>query len=127
MKHKAKWPASVACLLTLTGVMMAALGSHLVDLEAVERGVTIWQTASTLHLFEAAAILALTAWLQSKPSKSLLWACWLLILGTIVFCGSLYMRVASGGNLVGAAPAGGMMMMAGWLLAAWGLMVAPKS
>lgn len=119
MNTQAGTVALIACLLALGGVLMAALGSHLVDLEAVARGAGIWQTASALHLFEAAAILGLSAWLNVVPSKSLLWACWGLLLGTLIFCCSLYLRVISGGIYTGAAPLGGFIMMAGWLLAAW--------
>ena len=116
---QARLIALLACLLALTGVVMGALGSHLVDLEAIDYGARIWQTASTLHLFDAAAILGLSAWLSVTPSKSLLWACWGLLLGTVIFCCSLYLRVASGGNYTGAAPVGGFIMILSWLLAGW--------
>lgn len=129
MNLKAKSVAFLACLLALSGVILAALGSHLVDLEAVDHGASIWQTASMLHLFEAAAILGLSAWLYASPSKSLLWGCWALLLGTLIFCGSLYVRVISAGSFTGAAPVGGLIMMLGWLLAAWsfGLSLLRKS
>ena len=119
MNTQAKAVALIACLLAFAGVAMAALGSHLVDLEAVDHGARIWQTASTLHLFDAAAILGLSAWLNVMPSKSLVWACWGLVLGTLIFCCSLYLRVMTGGLYTGTAPLGGFIMLAGWLLAAW--------
>ena len=116
---QARLIALIACLLALTGVVMGALGSHLVDLEAVDHGVRIWQTASTLHLFEAAALLGLSAWLSVVPSKGLLWACWGLVLGTVIFCCSLYVRVMTAGDFTGAAPVGGFIMLLSWLLAGW--------
>jgi len=122
MNMPAKWVALTACILALSGVVMAALGSHLVDLQGVERGESIWRTATTLHLFGAAAILAMSAWLNATSSKTLLWASWMLIMGTVIFCASLYMRVISAGTLTGAAPAGGLIMMSGWLVAIWALL-----
>lgn len=119
MNTQARVAALLACLLALSGVVVAALGSHLVDLEAVDHGARIWQTAATLHLFAAAAILGLSAWLHIAPSKRLLWACWGLLLGTAIFCFSLYLRVITGGNYTGAAPVGGFIMMLSWLLACW--------
>lgn len=119
MSSQATPIALVASLLALSGVVMAALGSHLVDLGTVENGASIWQIASTLHLFGAAAVLALSAWLNTVPSKSLVWACWVLLSGTAVFCGSLYLRVISAASMTGAAPVGGFIMMSGWVLAGW--------
>lgn len=126
MNSQAKPIAFVASLMALAGVVMAALGSHMIDLGSVNNGATIWQTAAMLHLFQVAAVLALSAWLQVVPSKGLQWACWTLLLGAVIFCGSLYLRVMSAGSVTGAAPLGGMIMMVGWFLASWSFAISFK-
>lgn len=117
MKFPARLVASIAAFLGLTGIILAALGSHLVDLNGVVNGAGIWQTASVIHLFQAAALLGFSAWLNTGNSRSLLWACGLMLAGTVLFCGSLYLKVTSAGDITGAAPVGGSIMMLGWLLA----------
>ena len=50
--------ALAASLLALTAVVLAALGSHAIAMNGMA---SAWQTASTLHLFNAAALLGLAA------------------------------------------------------------------
>jgi len=118
VKFSARLLGTVAVLLGLTGIMLAALGSHLVDVNGVVNGAGIWQTASNIHLFQAAALLGMSAWLNTTDSRPLLWACGMMLAGAVLFCGSLYLKVASAGAFTGAAPLGGSIMMLGWLLAA---------
>lgn len=117
MKYSARLFATIAALLGLTGIILAALGSHLVDLQGLVGGAGIWQTASVIHLFQAAGLLGFSAWLNTTDSRPLLWACGMMLVGTVVFCGSLYLKVASAGDITGVAPLGGVIMMLGWLMA----------
>lgn len=118
MKFSTRVFGTCAAFLGLTGIVFAALGSHLVDMQSVSNGAAVWQTASIIHLFQASALLGFSLWLNGHNSRSLLWACALMLAGTLMFCGSLYVRVASTGDISGAAPVGGFMMMMAWLLAA---------
>jgi len=117
VKYSARLFATMAALLGLTGIILAALGSHLVDMKGLLGAADIWQTASVIHLFQAAGLLGFSAWLNTSDSRPLLWACGMLLAGTVVFCGSLYLKVASAGAFTGVAPLGGAIMMLGWLLA----------
>lgn len=96
-------------------VVLAAMGSHLFDMKGMQG---IWQTASNIHLFNAAGILGLAALLARLDSASLKWGAWMIVLGTLVFCGSIYLHVITGRTLTNVAPSGGMLMMAGWILTA---------
>jgi uncharacterized membrane protein YgdD (TMEM256/DUF423 family) len=117
VKFSTRLFVTCAAFLGLTGIIFAALGSHIVDMQAVKNGAAIWQTASIIHLFQASALLGFSLWLNSLNSRQLVWACALMLTGTLVFCGSLYIRVVSAGEISGAAPVGGVIMMLGWLLA----------
>ncbi|MBT8071604.1 MAG: DUF423 domain-containing protein [Xanthomonadales bacterium] len=113
MNNCARAVALAAALLSLLAVIFAAMGSHLFAMNGLE---SIWQTALNIHLFNAAASLGLAALLASHNSRMLRWAAWMVILGTVVFSGNIYMHVISGYTLPRVTPAGGMLMMAGWLL-----------
>jgi uncharacterized membrane protein YgdD (TMEM256/DUF423 family) len=79
-----------------------------------------WKTASNIHLFSAAALFGLAALLARLESRLLNWGAWFVVVGTIVFCGSIYLHVITGSKAGNLAPTGGFLMMTGWLLAAIG-------
>lgn len=106
--------ALAAALLALSAVVLAAMGSHLFEMNGMQ---DLWQTASNLHLFNAAGLMGLAALLASHDSTPLKWGGWLVVLGTVVFCGSIYLHVITGRTVPAVTPSGGLLMMAGWLLA----------
>lgn len=111
--------AFVAAILSLSAVILAALGSHLVDMNGLQES---WETASGIHMFSAAALFGLAAMLSRQNSRLLLWGTWFVVLGTVIFCGGIYLHVISGYTLPNLVPAGGLLMMLGWLLSAVGLL-----
>ena len=113
MTAAARHVALAGALLALSAVILAAMGSHLFDLHGLQ---DLWRTASNIHLFNAAALMGLAALLVNLKSRLLMWGAWLIVLGTVVFCGSIYLHVISGHMLRGVTPSGGLLMMAGWLL-----------
>ena len=108
--------ALAAALLALSAVILAAMGSHLFEMNGLQG---LWQTASNLHLFNAAGLVGLAALLARYDSTPLKWGGWLVVLGTVVFCGSIYLHVITGRTVPSVTPSGGLLMMAGWLLAAF--------
>ncbi len=113
MTSAARGIALAGALLSLIVVILAALGSHLIDMHGLQ---SIWQTALIIHMFNAAAILALAALLGNSRSRVLQWGAWAVVSGTVIFSGSIYLHIISGHQLPGVAPAGGLLMMAGWVL-----------
>lgn len=114
MSAAARYLALAGAILALSGLVLAAMGSHLFDMNGMQE---LWRTASTIHLFSAAGLLGLAAWLARGDSFPLKWGAWLIVAGTVVFSGSIYLHVITGQTLGAVTPAGGMLMMAGWLLA----------
>ena len=92
----------------MAGVMLAALGSHGADGRLLTN-------AATMCLAHAPAVLAMAALL---PRAGLAGAAgYLLVAGTMLFSGDMVTRHELGHGLFPiAAPAGGLTMMAGWLL-----------
>ena len=115
MNTSARLIALSGMLLSLSAVFLAALGSHIIDMNGMQ---DIWRTASIIHMFHAVALIGLAALLVSLNSRVLVWAAWLLVLGTILFCGSIYLHVVTGRLVSNVAPIGGLLMLAGWSLAA---------
>jgi len=114
MSFSVRMVALAAVSLSLTAVILAAMGSHLVDMKGMQG---IWHTASSIHLFNAAALIGLAALLANLNSRLLLWSAWTIVAGTVVFCGSIYLHVVTGQLVPNVTPAGGMLMMAGWFMA----------
>jgi len=115
VNESARHIALAGALLALAGLVLAAMGSHLFDMNGMQ---DLWRTASNIHLFSAAGLLGLSAWLANIDSFPLKWGAWLVFIGTIVFSGSIYLHVITGQTLPAVTPAGGLLMMAGWLLSA---------
>jgi len=106
---------AVSGLFGLAAILLAAMGAHLIELSDAHVS-KLWDTALQIHLFNTAAMLALTAIGFHRPTSALP-ACGLTLgLGTLIFSGSLYLR-AAGLELLptSVAPVGGIIMMASWL------------
>ncbi len=119
MNSTARAVAFAAALLALSAVILAAMGSHLFDMKGMQG---LWQIASNIHLFNAAALLGLAALLARLESPVLKWGAWLIVLGALIFCGSIYLHVITGHVVPRVTPSGGLLMMAGWVLVALAFM-----
>ncbi len=119
MNSTARAVAFAAALLALSAVILAAMGSHLFDMKGMQG---LWQIASNIHLFSAAALLGLAALLARLESPVLKWGAWLIVLGALIFCGSIYLHVITGHVVPRVTPSGGLLMMAGWVLVALAFM-----
>jgi uncharacterized membrane protein YgdD (TMEM256/DUF423 family) len=77
-----------------------------------------WETAAHYHLLHALA-LGLVAFFISR-APALRYAGIAFSLGTLLFCGSLYVMALGGPRWLGAVtPLGGLGFLAGWALIAW--------
>ena len=102
---------ALAALNGLLAVGVGAFGAHgLQDPQAQD-----WiRTATLFQLPHAAAVLALLAW---RPGARLV--PWLLVLGSLLFAGSLQALALGAPRAVAmAAPIGGALMMLGWAILA---------
>jgi uncharacterized membrane protein YgdD (TMEM256/DUF423 family) len=78
---------------------------------------TLVETASLYELIHAAVLL----WLCDAPGRYARAARWLFLIGTLLFCGTLYLKALMGWEaVVRLAPIGGVSFMLGWLLIALG-------
>lgn len=100
--------------------MLAAAGSHLVDALDDPAGYRSWQSALLIHVFHAVVLLVLSALNRILVSKWLWWAVIVIALGLVFFSGSVYVSHLFGiAEATKLAPAGGLLLMLGWLLIIW--------
>ena len=115
--------AASAALAGLLGVAGSAAAAH------TSGGETL-KTASQFLLFHAPAILALAGFAAAGLTRGGLtrFAAGALVLGLALFSGDLAMRALAGQPLFPmAAPTGGIVLMAGWLLAAVAALIPIRS
>jgi uncharacterized membrane protein YgdD (TMEM256/DUF423 family) len=76
-----------------------------------------FHTAAQYHMYCALALLAVGVLAQTgRDSTALQAAGWSLLLGSLIFSGSLYLLAISGEKRLGAiTPIGGIVMLIGWL------------
>lgn len=113
----------IAALLLMLGVGTGAFGAHGLRAHVGLNMLAVWQTAVLYQLVHALGLLGLAALKPRLHSGLASAAAILLLLGVLLFSGSLYALVLLGTRGIGAiTPIGGVSFMAGWVLlalAAW--------
>lgn len=105
----------LASLLGVSGVLMAAAGSHWIpDMEDAGR-YHRWQAANFMHFGHALALLALSVIPASQTSWAYRLTGWSWAIGVILFSGTIYAALWLPDISTRLAPAGGMLLMLGWL------------
>jgi uncharacterized membrane protein YgdD (TMEM256/DUF423 family) len=118
-----RWLVILAGLVGFSGVLLAALGAHAVPGMEQPANYRSWQSASLLHLVHAVVVLVLGIHIARCPSRLLVVAAGLMLLGIVLFSGSIYARVAFDlEKTFNLAPMGGFALMLGWILLPCGVL-----
>ena len=102
-----------------------ALGAHALPSKLSAADMAVYDTGVHYQFFDALGLLAIGLALRQGTSRALTAAGALVLAGTLLFCGSIYLLVA-GVNfglplVVGlATPLGGVLLMCGWIVFAVG-------
>ena len=122
MQPRARLFAVSAALLLALATTVGALGAHLLRARLTPERYEILQTAVHYQFFHALGLLGLSIGFERAPGRALQAAGWLLLVGVVLFCGSLYGLLAGAPHAVGIlTPLGGLSLIGGWCLAALGL------
>jgi uncharacterized membrane protein YgdD (TMEM256/DUF423 family) len=111
---------ALGSLLAGTAVAAGAFGAHglrgRVDADLLE----VFSTAARYQMFHALALLAV-AWAVTRwPDADLELGGWMLVAGTAIFSGSLYLMTFTGARWLGAVtPLGGLLLIGGWAVLVW--------
>ena len=108
----------------LIGVALGAFGAHGLKTKVAPEMLTVWNTAVQYHLIHALGLLLIGILAHLMPAAPLIKSGgWSILLGILLFSGSLYALVLTGIKLLGIiTPFGGVAFLIGWLLiaiAAW--------
>lgn len=107
--------ALVGALLAAIGIALGAFGAHALERMLEPRALGWWQTGVQYQMWNAVGLVALAALPRRLGLAALL-----IGAGTLVFSGSLYAMALSDARWLGmVTPVGGLLMIAGWALAAW--------
>lgn len=100
----------------LIAIAAGAFGAHALRARLSPEYLAVFETAARYQMYHALALLAV-AWATTRwPGPLLNWAGWLLVVGTVLFSGSLYGLALTGVRWLGAiTPLGGAAFLAGWL------------
>lgn len=118
--------ASAGLLLALATVL-GAFGAHALKGQLAPDRLQVYETAVRYHFFHALGLLGIGLTLRFVDAALVRWAAWLVLLGILLFSGSLYALTFGAPRLMGVVtPVGGLALIAGWLCFAAGVW-RPKS
>lgn len=111
---------SVASILIGLGVALGAFGAHALRDSVAPQLLATFETAVRYQMYNALGLMGLAWAINRWPERRIALAAWLILAGTVVFSGSLYLLVLTGARWFGAiTPIGGVALIAGWVLVAW--------
>ena len=104
--------------LMIVAVLLGAFGAHALKAMLNEQQIQLWKTASDYHFYHALGLILLGLWSHKKMMTRLELAAGIcLLLGVLIFSGSLYLLAISGISKLGMlTPFGGLLFIAGWSL-----------
>lgn len=98
-------------------VGLGAFGAHSLEALLIQNGrLDTFQTAVNYHFYHTLALVGIGALASVKPDwKGISFATWSMVLGILIFSGSLYVLSLTGITWLGAiTPLGGLSFILGW-------------
>jgi len=119
----AKFYLLLGSINALLVVLIGAFGAHGLKARLTVENMAIFQTGVQYHFYHAVGLIlvGLIAW-HIPTSPHLRWSAWLMIMGIILFSGSLYALSITNIRWLGMiTPVGGMAFIIAWLLLSIGI------
>ena len=117
------WMIAAGALNGALAVIAGAFGAHALKARLTPELLATWHTGSDYHMYHALALVLAGIVAGAQPTSQLNAAGVALLVGIVLFSGSLYLLALTGTKWLGAiTPLGGTAFIAGWLLlahAAW--------
>jgi len=112
----AKWILLAGSLNAALAVMLGAFGAHGLKAHLTEHALATFQTAVDYHFIHALGLLIIGSIAQTIKTRGITVAASFLLVGIVIFSGSLYALSITGLRWLGAfTPMGGMAFIIGWL------------
>jgi uncharacterized membrane protein YgdD (TMEM256/DUF423 family) len=104
-------------LLMALGVVLGAVGTHAMRARLSPDDLGIFETAVRYHIYNALGLLIIGAVALSATPPLLRWSAGLIVVGIVLFSGSLYAASLEAPRFIHVLPPfGGMALIAGWIL-----------
>ena len=110
----------LGCISAFLSVALGAFGAHGLEGRVSAKMLEVWKTGVTYQMFHAVGLFVVAFLLAKLPGSSLTTAAgWIMVAGTVLFSGSLYVLSVSGIKVLGAiTPLGGVAFLTAWVLLA---------
>lgn len=119
--NSARTLASAGALLALATIF-GAFGAHALKSQLAPDRLQVYETAVRYHFFHALGLLGIGITLRFVDAAAIRWAAMLVLLGIVLFSGSLYALTFGAPRPVGViTPLGGLALIAGWICFAAGV------
>lgn len=112
-----RWLVTLGAVQGFLAVVAAAAAAHLAAGRLDAGGMRAVDAAVQLQGWHALAVVACGLW-AARGGTLAGWAGAAFLVGSLLFCGAAWMSGAAGVSLGPVAPAGGLLLMLGWLLLA---------
>lgn len=104
---------------TFIAVAAGAFGAHSLKNTLSVDMLAVFETGARYQMYHALALLLVARMRTRIPGRLIPLAGWMFVIGTLLFCGSLYLLAITGRSWFGAiTPLGGLCFLAGWILLA---------
>lgn len=112
---------AIAGILLALATIFGAFGAHALKAQLSPDRLQVYETAVRYHFFHALGLLGIGLALRFIDAPSMRWAAVLVIVGIVLFSGSLYALTFGAPRPLGiVTPFGGLALIAGWICFAVG-------
>lgn len=116
-----KFLITCGALANALGVGLGAFGAHFLKSRLAVQDLITYETSVRYLLIHASALIIIALLRMRSENFGARLAGWLFIAGIFLFCGSLFLLIATKIRFFGAiTPLGGLCFISGWLALAWG-------
>ena len=117
MNTTAKLFLAVGSISGALAVIIGAFGAHGLKDKLCEQMLAVYKTGVEYHFYHTLALIGIGLFALHYESKLLTASGWAMVVGILLFSGSLYALSISGIKILGAiTPIGGLFFIAGWVL-----------
>jgi uncharacterized membrane protein YgdD (TMEM256/DUF423 family) len=106
---------AIAGALIALATILGAFGAHALKAHLSQDKLAVYETAVRYHFFHALGLLAIGVLMRSIDGELLRWSALLVLVGIILFSGSLYLLTFGAPRSLGViTPLGGLALIVGW-------------
>ena len=110
----------IGALLGAVSVIAGAFGAHGLASRLDARSLELWETSARYLIYGAFALILVGLFGRQGAVRGVAGAGWCLLLGSLIFSGTVAVLALGGPRWLGAiTPIGGTLLIAGFLLFAW--------